>query len=119
MSDDWLEKAIREATERGEFDDLPGAGKRIEGLGGTYDPAWWAKEFVGREQARETGIELMAEIDKTLPVLLATAALDDLLAHVDRWNTAIARVNAVLDRSDALHELDRDDVGRRWESLRR
>ncbi len=118
MTDDWLEKAIREATERGDFDDLPGSGERIEGLGGTYDPAWWAKSFVSREKAREAGIELVAEIDKMLPVLLATAPLDDLLAQVDRWNAAIARINSELDRRDALHEVDRAEVARRWESLR-
>lgn len=118
MSDNWLEKAIEEAAARGDFDDLPGAGRRIEGLGGTYDPAWWAKGFVSREKAGEAGIELVAEIDRTLPVLLATAPLDDVLARVDRWNAAIDRINAQLDRPSALHPVDRDETERRWAALR-
>jgi len=34
----WVDLQIRQAQERGEFDNLPGAGKPIEGLGGEHDP---------------------------------------------------------------------------------
>ena len=33
----WVDKRIREATERGEFENLPGAGKPLRGLGRPYD----------------------------------------------------------------------------------
>ena len=42
------EKAIREAIERGEFDDLPGAGKPLD-LSHSGDPEWWVKNLVERE----------------------------------------------------------------------
>lgn len=45
----WVEQQIRIAQERGDFDDLPGAGKPIEGLGGEHDPDWWLKKLVERE----------------------------------------------------------------------
>ncbi|HYN66520.1 MAG TPA: DUF1992 domain-containing protein, partial [Ornithinibacter sp.] len=45
-----VEKAIREAQERGEFDDLPGAGKPLTGLGDLDDPMWWLRRYVEREQ---------------------------------------------------------------------
>ena len=35
--------AIREAQERGEFDNLPGAGKPLTDLGDTDDPMWWVR----------------------------------------------------------------------------
>ena len=35
--------------ERGDFDDLPGAGKPIEDLGEHHDPDWWLKKLVERE----------------------------------------------------------------------
>ena len=38
-----VEKAIREAQERGEFDDLPGAGKPLKDLGDPDDPLWWLR----------------------------------------------------------------------------
>jgi hypothetical protein len=46
-----VEKAIREAQERGEFDNLPGAGKPLANLGPPEydDPDWWVKGFVERE----------------------------------------------------------------------
>ena len=45
----WAERRIREAIERGEFDDLPGAGKPIPGLDGPYDELWWVKQKMRRE----------------------------------------------------------------------
>lgn len=52
----WIDRQIREAMERGEFDDLPGAGKPIPGLGGVYDPDWWLKSFIRREGVGEAGL---------------------------------------------------------------
>ena len=52
MTSRWesaIDKQIREATERGEFDNLPGAGKPIKGLDQPYDENWWVKEPAARE----------------------------------------------------------------------
>lgn len=46
----WVDQQIREAMARGEFDDLPGAGKPIPDLGSTHDPDWWVKRLVEREK---------------------------------------------------------------------
>ena len=46
----WVDQQIRIAEARGDFDDLPGAGKPIEGLGEHHDPDWWVKKLVEREQ---------------------------------------------------------------------
>ena len=51
--DSWqasVEAQIRSAQERGEFDNLPGAGKPIPGRGLPYDESWWIKSFMEREQ---------------------------------------------------------------------
>ncbi len=50
MSESWIDAQIREAQERGEFDNLPGAGKPIEGLGRRQDPNWWLKGYLKREK---------------------------------------------------------------------
>jgi hypothetical protein len=50
----WVDQQIRQAMARGEFDDLPGAGKPIRDLGSTHDPDWWVKRLVERE--RITGV---------------------------------------------------------------
>ncbi|MEO5661941.1 MAG: DUF1992 domain-containing protein [Nocardioides sp.] len=45
----WVEQQLRIAQERGDFDNLPGAGKPLEGLGTEHDPDWWLKKLVERE----------------------------------------------------------------------
>ncbi|MDT0266854.1 DUF1992 domain-containing protein [Streptomyces sp. DSM 44915] len=45
----WVDKQIREADERGEFRDLPGAGKPLPGLSAPYDELWWVREKMARE----------------------------------------------------------------------
>jgi DnaJ homologue, subfamily C, member 28, conserved domain len=39
----WIDRQLREATERGEFENLPGAGKPIPGLDKPSDEMWWVK----------------------------------------------------------------------------
>jgi hypothetical protein len=45
----WIDRQIREATERGEFHDLPGAGAPLAGLGKPYDEMWWVKRKLRSE----------------------------------------------------------------------
>ncbi|ASW55083.1 DUF1992 domain-containing protein [Plantactinospora sp. KBS50] len=44
-----IEAQIRQAQERGEFDDLPGAGKPIPHTDRPDDELWWVKDYVRRE----------------------------------------------------------------------
>ncbi len=46
----WVDKAIREAEERGAFADLPGTGKPIPGAGQPDDELWWVKAKLRREK---------------------------------------------------------------------
>ena len=46
----WVDRQIREAQERGEFDNLRGAGRPIPGVAGPPDPNWWVKGLMEREQ---------------------------------------------------------------------
>lgn len=43
-----VERRIREAMERGEFDDLPGTGRPLPGAGEPYDEMWWVKAWLRR-----------------------------------------------------------------------
>ncbi|GLY46657.1 DUF1992 domain-containing protein [Lentzea sp. NBRC 102530] len=46
----WIDRQIREAQERGEFDDLPSAGKPLPGAGGPLEEDWWIKKKVREEE---------------------------------------------------------------------
>lgn len=48
-----VDRIIREAMERGEFEALPGAGKPIPGAGQPDDELWWVREFIQRNAAAE------------------------------------------------------------------
>ncbi|OYN93978.1 DnaJ family domain-containing protein [Enemella evansiae] len=67
----WIDRQIREAIERGEFDDLPGAGKPIPNLG-DRDEGWWIKAKLEREGLKPPLPETLqlrrerAEIQRTL-----------------------------------------------------
>lgn len=50
-----VDRQIREAQERGDFDNLPGAGKPLD-LGNTEDPDWWIKGLVARENLDFSGM---------------------------------------------------------------
>ncbi|MET9689078.1 DUF1992 domain-containing protein [Streptomyces sp. NPDC006514] len=45
----WVDRQIREATERGEFENLPGWGKPLASLDAPYDELWWIKGKMHRE----------------------------------------------------------------------
>jgi len=69
----WIDRQIREAIERGEFDNLPGQGKPIKGLNGRDDENWWVKAYLEREQLPlplPTALALRKEVD-TLQETLA------------------------------------------------
>lgn len=86
----WVDMQIQQAMRRGEFDDLPGAGKPIAGLDRPHDPDWWVKRLIERE--RITGV---------LPPALALrkehaemAATLDRIATPDGVRAAVAEFNA-------------------------
>lgn len=69
----WIDEQIRLAQERGEFDDLPGAGRPIAGLHKS-DPDWWIKAKLAREGVEPPRSEplLLRDEVRDLP-----ATLDD------------------------------------------
>src|SRR6478609_6862987 len=69
----WVDRQVREAIERGEFDNLPGAGKPIRGLDGRQDENWWIRRKLESEDIRgalPTSLSLRKEIEE-LPDRLA------------------------------------------------
>jgi hypothetical protein len=52
----WIDKQVREATERGEFDNLRGSGKPIPGSGAIDDENWWLTNYLRREGVRADGM---------------------------------------------------------------
>lgn len=51
----FVETAIQQAIRRGDFDDLPGAGKPLPDLGGGHDPDWWIRRKIETEKLTGLG----------------------------------------------------------------
>lgn len=49
---EFVETAIQLAIRQGAFDNLPGAGKPLEGLGTHHDPDWWIRRKIETEWRR-------------------------------------------------------------------
>lgn len=45
----WIDKQIREAQERGDFDELPGLGEPLPDADAPRDEMWWVKKKMHRE----------------------------------------------------------------------
>ncbi|SNY49149.1 DUF1992 domain-containing protein [Paractinoplanes atraurantiacus] len=92
---DWYESSIdrqlREAAERGEFDNLAGAGKPFADRGQEYDDDWWVKDWLRREGATAGVVP---------PTLALRRETEDLEEIVDRLTTE----SAVRERVDGLNE---------------
>jgi hypothetical protein len=114
-----VDRQIREAQERGAFENLPGSGKPIAGLTETYDEEWWLKDLVRRE--RITG---------ALPAtLLLRKEVEEVAGTVAAKNSELGVRRLVRDLNDRIHQatrghldgppvvlrpLDEDEVVRDW-----
>jgi hypothetical protein len=91
----WIDKQINDAAARGDFDNLPGAGKPIADLDKPYDEVWvrryLQKQGVSGEELLPTPLQLRKEIERlpqTVRKLHAEQAVRDV---VDELNERIAR----------------------------
>lgn len=67
----WVDRQIREAMERGAFDDLPGAGKPLQL---SDDPQWWLKSKIAAEDLPSllpTPLALRREVERLDQTLAA------------------------------------------------
>ncbi|HEY7552131.1 MAG TPA: DUF1992 domain-containing protein [Hyphomicrobiaceae bacterium] len=118
----WIDAQIRVAREQGAFDNLPGAGKPLPNIGDEYDPDWWVKQLVKREQVSilPPSLELVRKVERELATV---EKLDDeatVRRRVAALNAEIAKVNAtVLEGPPTrLGTLNVDRVVERWRRAR-
>jgi len=115
-----VEKAIREAQERGQFDNLPTSGKPLPGLDGPDDELWWVRNYVRREGL--SGEEFLPEslllrrqrerIDDAVANLRTEQAVRD---HVEDLNRQIKRARLVSSGPPVVvRPADVDEVVARW-----
>ncbi len=97
-----VERQIRQAAERGEFDNLRGSGRPIENLSTVYDPDWWAKRYIEKEKERHRADELRRAIRVELPRLRVMADRATAATRVDALNEMVDAVNEHLTSDDRV-----------------
>ena len=120
-----IDRQLREATERGEFNNLQGAGKPLRDHGREYDEDWWVKDWLEREGATAAVLP---------PTLALRREVEDLEARVDRLRTEregrdyVAELNERIARARVgrldgppvlLPPRDADEVVAGWRERRR
>ena len=92
----WVERQIRESMERGDFDNLPGAGKPIPDLAAPYDELWWLRKKLRDEKLSIDPpiLVLRRELDETLQRIGAARSEAEVRRLVVAINERIVDVNA-------------------------
>jgi DnaJ homologue, subfamily C, member 28, conserved domain len=118
----WIDAQIRVATEQGAFDNLPGAGKPLPNLDQAYDPLWWVKQLVQREQVSvlPPSLELLRKVETELATIEKLHDEATVRSRVAALNVEIAKVNATVVEGPPtrLGTLDIDQVVARWRRVR-
>lgn len=120
-----LDRQIRAAEERGEFDDLPGAGKPLASDSMPYRPDWWADAVVKRENAGAYAIPPRLALRKIADELTSGASEyvteRDVRAAVTDYNEEAVRARRLPQegpRAVILPKLDADRVVEAWRAAR-
>ncbi len=118
-----IDRQIREAQERGEFDNLPGAGKPLPGHGEEYEEDWWIKELIRRENI--TGVlPASLRLRREVEDLMRTVATKKTEAAVRR---VVADLNERILRAQRGHldgppvvlsTVDADEIVAAWRAAR-
>jgi len=120
----WIDRQIREAQERGEFDNLRGAGQPIPGLGGREDENWWVKGLLERENLRPPlpGSLLLRKETVEIADTVADCVTEDQVREIVRdLNTRIlnARRRGIDGPNIVIPNVNVDRVVREWRERRR
>ena len=89
----WADLQLRQAMRRGDFDDLPGLGKPLTGLGEEHDPDWWVKRLVEREKITvlPPALELRRDDEQLDDRLDRLGSADEVRREVTEFNARVRR----------------------------
>lgn len=119
----WVELEIQRAIRRGDFDDLPGAGKPLPDRGDDNDPEWWLKRLVEREQLNllPPALALRTEDARLRETLDSLGSERQVREHLEDFNHRVREARRQLQGGPpvvtALREIE-DDV-EQWRERRR
>ncbi|WP_226354217.1 DUF1992 domain-containing protein [Pseudonocardia sp. ICBG601] len=121
-----VDRTIREAVERGDFDDLPGKGKPLPGAGriGPVDENWWIRGYLEREGVPgdamlPPSIQLRKELDRIDETVTRFVDERRVREHVEEVNSRVVDyMRHPMGPRVPIRRLDADEVVARWHTAR-
>lgn len=120
----WVDAQIRAGQENGAFDNLPGAGKPLPGIGQPYDEDWWVKRQLGKEELSTdallpTSLRLRKEIER-LPETVRDLGAERLVREtvVELNERILAWQRSPTPPHVPIRRLDADQVVEQWRAGR-
>ncbi|WP_415645339.1 DUF1992 domain-containing protein [Stackebrandtia soli] len=118
-----IDRQIREAAERGAFDNLPGAGKPLRDAGQPLAEDWWLKEWLAREKITgvlPTTLALRKELEDLETTLDALREEEAVRRHLEGLNKRLraALIGPVDGPPVPLHTVDEDQAVAAWRGRR-
>lgn len=118
-----IDQQIREAQERGEFDNLPGTGKPLPDHNELHDEDWWVKELMRREGLRPvlpTSLALRKEAEDLMQTISKKTTESSVREIVNDLNNRIlrARRGPVDGPPVVIQTFDVEKVLQAWRELR-
>ncbi|MFJ8012289.1 DUF1992 domain-containing protein [Streptomyces sp. NPDC096339] len=118
----WVDRQIREASDRGEFEELPGFGKPLASLDAPYDEMWWIKGKMHREgfAALPPALALRKEAEDALAAARAARSERQVRAILTEINEKIAAALRMPPQGPPLNltEYDVEGVLEEWRAAR-
>jgi hypothetical protein len=114
----WVDQQIREGIERGDFHDLPGKGKPLDGLSEFRDDDWWLKAKLRRERLSylPPTLRIRKELEEARAAIAAASREEVVRAIVADINERIRDVNrrGAEGPPSTVMPLDVESVVARW-----
>jgi hypothetical protein len=123
----WVDRQIRDGIERGEFENLPGKGRPLDGIGADgseshRDEDWWLKAKLRRERLSylPPTLAIRKELEEALDAVAVASREDVARRIVDDINERIRDVNrrGAEGPPSSVMPLDVDAVLAKWRAQR-
>jgi hypothetical protein len=118
----WIDRQIREAAERGEFEDLPGTGKPIANLDQPHDENWWIRQKLRSEDLSylPPSLALKKEAESALGAVRSAKSEIEVRDIIEQINAKIIKANrlGINGPPVSLAPYDTERVLRDWQERR-
>ncbi len=114
----WIDRQIREASDAGAFDDLPGRGRPLPGVDRPHDELWWVKEKLRRENVSylPPTLAVRKELEDARERIARASSESEVRSVIAEINERIVRVNSqvTFGPPSTLMPLDVEQVVQEW-----